>query len=439
MSTHSSSIRRNNTVQNASLIASDTAKLKKVKDPSEFVVVSRTLIEFQLLALQAQLKLLDELAEMSDEEKLKTIFELLDKDNDGKISAVELADGLRKIRGDVNFEESIELAINRVATFDSNEDGKLDSAEFKTYVDTLLSTLGCSFGEVSEMIVVQMIFSESGNNMGENIAGALLSPEIDEAVKVEEDFRKALGDKRMKALFALFDIDGDRNIDFKEIVLGMYKLTDDLDDAASAAVEALLVFDESHTRKLNFEEFARFMHTVVAASGKKFDDVADKITKLVSDEHYMSPDDVKDLFAMDESMKMLMEIQADAEDAAKILTAIEIGKSNRLFDLLDLDNDGAIDFHELTLGLRKFSEREDMRSTIEKAMSVINTFDTEGKQKLNKQEFALFIAEFARKSEADVRELVDFMLVCSALKETPEKEEAYIKSLSTSDVYFGEY
>jgi Ca2+-binding EF-hand superfamily protein len=51
----------------------------------------------QMMALQIQLTLLEELETMSDDEKLETLFQVLDKDQSGSLSAVELADGLCKI------------------------------------------------------------------------------------------------------------------------------------------------------------------------------------------------------------------------------------------------------------------------------------------------------------------------------------------------------
>ena len=68
---------------------------------------------------------------MSDDDKLKILFDMLDTDEDGKLSALELADSLRKIDGDVEFEESVLAAVDQVMTFDTNEDGLVDLEEFE--------------------------------------------------------------------------------------------------------------------------------------------------------------------------------------------------------------------------------------------------------------------------------------------------------------------
>jgi hypothetical protein len=113
----------------------------------DYVKITRAALEFKILTLQAELKLLLDLAAFSDEEKLGTIFFLLYKDRDGgSISAVELTDGLRKVCGDVDFKERPPLAIARVASFDTDGDAKLSFEEnLILYGDTLLGAMGYTF------------------------------------------------------------------------------------------------------------------------------------------------------------------------------------------------------------------------------------------------------------------------------------------------------
>ena len=58
--------------------------------PSAFAQVSRIAIEFEILALQARLTVLEELADATDEEKMECLFVLLDKNLDGALSATEI-------------------------------------------------------------------------------------------------------------------------------------------------------------------------------------------------------------------------------------------------------------------------------------------------------------------------------------------------------------
>jgi Ca2+-binding EF-hand superfamily protein len=191
---------------------------------------------------------LDELSALPDHEKLSTLFEMLDKDGDGKLTAVELAAGLRKIRGDLDFEQSLALAIDRVSSFDTDQDGMLDQSEFETLLNTILPLIGCSFHELSEMLIVQVLFSSTGNSPEESSVAEVIAKEITEQVMLDEalTLRYAMKDRRMKALFNVFDEDGTGSVDFKDVVVGMYKLMDGIDEASHAAVTALLLLDEKN-------------------------------------------------------------------------------------------------------------------------------------------------------------------------------------------------
>ncbi len=53
---------------------------------------------------------MNKLSVLTGEGKLDTLFMLLDKDQDGKLNSVKLADNLCKVQGDVDFEESFALS-----------------------------------------------------------------------------------------------------------------------------------------------------------------------------------------------------------------------------------------------------------------------------------------------------------------------------------------
>lgn len=80
------------------------------------VLLHRFALEFEIAAMQAQLMLLNSLAEKSDEDKLKMLFSILDKDGDGFIDAQELSDGVRKNNADFTFAESLDRAIDLVVS-----------------------------------------------------------------------------------------------------------------------------------------------------------------------------------------------------------------------------------------------------------------------------------------------------------------------------------
>ena len=68
-------------------------------------------------------------------------------------------------------------------------------------------------------------------------------------------------------------------------------------------------------------------------------------------------------------------------------------------------------------------------------MQVIRSFDMDHDGKLSREEFARLLTAFAQTSLVSTHELIDFMVVTSAVKDNSTVEKAYIKSVKdrTSD------
>jgi len=398
---------------------------------TDFVKVSKMALEMQIFALQAQLQMIDSLNEMSDEEKLTMLFGLIDTDRDGRIDARELADALRKRNADLAFADSIERAISFVAAFDTDKDAKLDLNEFKEFLDAILKAMGVTFHELSEFLILQNIFSESGNDFVEDLAGALVSEDINEAVLAKEEFFDASTDPRMMVLFNLFDLDGDGSVDFKEVAIGLYRLTDDMEDAARMAVVVLLMFDKDDKRTLNFEEFAKLMLHVVTAAETKFDDMADKMTLAMVSKKEVTDDDVVNLISGEVLYNLAKDEQEDQMELLATIDALQYGRMQKLFDLWDTDKNGVISFAELLTGMRKFNGAIDMEESVARAAIAMIGFDDNDTQTLDRVEFARALVNFAKASEVDVRDLIDFMVVATVVEDDSPEEVAYIKAIAS--------
>jgi hypothetical protein len=72
---------------------------------------------------------------------------------------------------------------------------------------------------------------------------------------------------------------------------------------------------------------------------------------------------------------------------------------------------------------------------VDESIKVLTTFDTNSDEKLDRNEFAFFVAKFSNTLGADMHEIIDFMIVTTALKESSECEEKYIKSIGACDIY----
>lgn len=279
-------------VHNASMVAAASKKAAKPSTPSEFSQISRAVIELEMMALNARLIVLDELVEMNDEEKMECLFQTLDKNRDGSLSVVEVADGLRKIHGDVSFEESLEMAMQRVAYFDKDGDAKLQLDEFKEYVNQLSEAFGVTFHDLAEMLILSVVFSDTGNSDEEEFMATIADDELTLALQEQTALAKVMADERMKALFHIFDLDADGTVDFAEVVMGLYKIKDDLDEAAGTAFMALLMFDDDHNTVLDYEEFTRFIVQLINSWGQTFDEAIFTMTKAAAEDSDMTKEEV---------------------------------------------------------------------------------------------------------------------------------------------------
>jgi hypothetical protein len=136
------------------------------------------------------------------------------------------------------------------------------------------------------------------------------------------------------------------------------------------------------------------------------------------------------LFSLGADMnKTLHQLDQEARqgDAPDTMDIIQYRKMQRLFGLWDTDKDSAISVAELTLGMRKFQEAKDVDETVEESISTMITFDANNDGKLDKAEFAHFMEQLAISSDVEMNEVLDFMVVTSAMKENSTEERRYIE------------
>lgn len=191
----------------ASMMAAGSRKKKAAESEnlSSFVQETKFALELQIFALQAQLDLVNGLAALTDEEKMRLMFQIVDTDHDKKIDARELADAIKRHNADLTFAESVDRAINYVAAFDDDHDARLDFQEFTNFLNTLADTLGVDFHEIAELLILQNLFSDTGTTEIEGIAGEIAAEAIDATVLEKEVVFDVMSDPRMVSLFALFD------------------------------------------------------------------------------------------------------------------------------------------------------------------------------------------------------------------------------------------
>jgi Ca2+-binding EF-hand superfamily protein len=427
VSSANKSARKTFTAQRAS--KSRGRKAKEAPTVSEFVKETRQQITLQMAALQAQLDLINELAEMSDEDKSALLFNLIDRDGDGTVDAGELATALRKRNNELSFGESLERAIGMVAAFDADGDAKLDTEEFTTFILAMVQELGLKFSELAEFLVLQLMFS-----------GGHDDPEVDKEIiaqKVieQEELMDVLTDPRLIDLFKLFDSDESGSLCFAEVALGLFRLAKSMSESAQATMEVLLMMDQDDDRMLTYDQFARLVLAFVACAGSTFDEIADNLVLELTRVQPILDEDVTRLVVSNSLYKAYNDFTLASEQGAIAVDALGFGRLQRLFDLWDVDGDGSISFSELTCGLRNFQSAAGISDDAEKRASELLAFEDTGGSALSREAFVAAIVDCGEAYQVCLHDLIDFMCVITILGEENTKgyKNAFRQTLTGLD------
>lgn len=289
-------------------------------------------------------------------------------------------------------------------------------------------------GIFTEFLVLQLAFTDNQNTLEEELVGQLAKAEISDAVKDQQELFDMLIDPRMIQLFKLFDKDGTRELSFKEVAIGLYQLTDNMEESVKMTMELLLMVDEEDSRTLNYEAFGRLILAIVAAADTTFDEVADDLTLCMTQNDTVTASDLANLIVGEEIYAAAKDLENDIKEEAAIVDALAYGRLQKLFDLWDKDSDGKISFNELALGLRKFQTAIDGKDNPDLQAIALLGFDEDGDEKLDPKEFATAMLHFARASNVEVHELIDFMCVTALADDKPAYREAYRQSMSGANM-----
>eukprot|EP00542_Grammatophora_oceanica_P020638 CAMPEP_0194047640 /NCGR_PEP_ID=MMETSP0009_2-20130614/25089_1 /TAXON_ID=210454 /ORGANISM="Grammatophora oceanica, Strain CCMP 410" /LENGTH=514 /DNA_ID=CAMNT_0038693309 /DNA_START=184 /DNA_END=1728 /DNA_ORIENTATION=- len=416
--------------------ASLEKKLQTTNSTTSTVLWTRQLTEFQKCSLQSELAFLDILLQMNNEGRLRTLFLLFDTDAGGTVSSQEMARCLKKMDTGKTFSESLDAAVLSVQAFDRDGDGVMDVVEFAEFVDDLVESLACTFEDLCQFLTLRVAFADSGagvlddaivafvqdsttNNSGNNNAGMSI-----------DSFNDAVVEVRMILLWQMMDDGGGRGVEFEAVVKALFHVTQHMDESPRKAL--LMCADNSSRNTLDYDQFSSLLLNVVAAGSLNFHDVANSMTLSIC-KNDVTRTDLKDLFVGDEIYKTALAEQQGGSAVAdyEILDALQYGRLNRLFDLWDLDHSNTLEFSELVLGMRKFHEAKEVDKTVEESVEAFLAFDDNNDQVLDRQEFATLLAQFARAARVPLHELIDFMVVTSAVKDNSSVEQAYIESVKS--------
>jgi Ca2+-binding EF-hand superfamily protein len=397
----------------------------QVYDIQRHTRLMRQHIELESCLLAAEHAFFDLIVvEMDHSEKLRTLCELIDKDGDG-VDVNEIFDALCKINHAKNLEEILPLAEDALDEI-VFANRLLNASEFDHFLRTLAKCAKCTFNDIVQLLVSQVVFSEDGRSILEDFVDTLDTED-------DDSFNRSILSARMLIVFDMMDYQHEGSICFKEVVKHLSRFT--ADSINSEQRKVLLMVDPEKARTMTFREFAELILNIVAASPTQlqFHEIANAMTLSICRQD-VTDDDIFELF-------WNQELYEDAlahhnEDEHELHDLVSFGKLNRLFDLLDLTKDGFLDAVKVALFLRKYQSKQvDLDETMQETIESILAIDQNQDKKLDRKDFTILVSRLAHATGLQVHRFIDFVVVQTALKDDNARERAYFESYIGLDTH----
>ena len=425
-------VQRTRTVRQSSVATQKKAQYAKTA--SGFVAETRRQIKLEMAALQAQLDLLAELEDMTDDQKVGMLFSLIDKKVDNKVDASELADALRLRNKSLSLNDAIERAIRMVAAFDNDGDTMLDFKEFRSCIEATRQELDMTLGEVAEFMALQLTFADDyhGAESANPTATTAAPASLDGEVREQEEWMTILTNPRLQQLFRLFDKDGRMELAFKDVAAGLYRLSHSMEESSRTTMGLLFMLDKDVKRTLDYEQFGRLIMAVVASSNAPFDQVVDDLVFALEANDPIPESEMQALYIADSIYNEVLDLKRKEHGVNNLMDPLVYGKIQRLFDIWDTDSDGYVGRAELMAGLRHFHEASHEEGNPEEEAARLIKFDDDGDNLLDRLDFARALGIFAQTTEKNLHDMIDFMMVTMPMgeKQTNSYKRAFRHSVS---------
>mmetsp|Transcript_753 Transcript_753/g.1586 ORF Transcript_753/g.1586 Transcript_753/m.1586 type:complete len:414 (-) Transcript_753:107-1348(-) len=246
--------------------------------------------------------------------------------------------------------------------------------------------------------------------------------------------KSILNDPKMMELFVLFDKDQKSSVDFKDVAIGLYKLTNNMQDAQRQAAALLLMMDEDDERTLVYEKFAKLIMAMTAISGITFGTLYHQLQEALQEDTPLPEEFLTEIRLTQKELNVARDNMKEQAEAKKTLSALSYGRTSKLFELWDDDKNGTINFQELLAGLRKYQRAVTknafnssnpnittnacVMNDVEKNALMVMGKDKDNNQELDKEEFAHAISDYADLIDVDLHELIDFMCAVASQPDT---------------------
>jgi Ca2+-binding EF-hand superfamily protein len=407
------------TLKRAASVAlfSTKAKIFSCDSTSSYVRLNKEANELATFVLESDLSLWAQLDLMTEQEQKMTAFELFDRDCDGALNMKELDWGLKRLIHHDIFDNNTFNATLVMRKYSKKKAEHMSFGEFALFLEELLSKLQATFQQICALTICKICCRETGKEILNEALNNMLVMEISE-MDPDAVF-EAISEVRMMVLFGLFQPDQSGTIPFKDVVKHLLHHRSVMDNLQT---EVLCMLNRDSERRMDYDHFAELLFNVSTAFPEiNVTDLADSITlSVVRADH-----DMKGLFMNDGVFEEAKCIESDDMETDAVLQ----GRVDRLHELWDVSGDGFLDAEEFALGMRKFKESQHLDATVSESLDAVIAFDQDGDGQLDKKEFGDLLRRFAAVSGVGMHELLDFMLIQSAMIDTDNKEKAYIAAM----------
>jgi Ca2+-binding EF-hand superfamily protein len=395
---------------------SDGKRVNRPGTVSPFLKITHRGLKDQIEVLQGHIKFVQNLAVMNDDKKVDLLFRMIDKDGGGTVDAAELATAMRQ-NAELSYSDSIEKAIDMVATFDVNGDGELDKVEFGHYLTAMVEKLQVSVSDFSEYLIVELLMSQETPE--ERQAGELARERINGEVKKREELFAALSNELITEAYEMLDTDSAGQVPFHRVAKALYQSIQTDDGAVQESLSVLLMSDTNDTRVLDYEQFGRLVLSASKATGNSVDTISEDLINVLECQSDMG-----------ETFNSSADEQTTARGDENV-DSLTQARLQKLFDLWDADGDGDISVRELANGLGKFQKASGINVDPKAMAQALIKFDEDGDNQLDPREFTNAMIVYAKQFGLELHSVIDFMCISSA--ETNERASASRKLRSKND------
>jgi Ca2+-binding EF-hand superfamily protein len=223
------------------------------------------------------------------------------------------------------------------------------------------------------------------------------------AIKAQLDMINELMDMEMEEkldlLFSLMDKDGGGTIDAKELAEGLRKQNEGLSFAGSIekSIEMIAIFDSDGDAELDRQEFEVFVGKMVQELDSTFDEFAEFLVYqiLFSDSNYVEEEEDIDIEQVNKLVK----------ERGELLESLNDPRMRTLYELFDVDGDGSVSFKEVACGL--FHLTNDMQESAKATTGLLLMLDKDDQRVLGLQQFAKLILAVAASTDISFDEIAD--------------------------------